>query len=60
MRLSPLWNWKKDDTITWNKRDIIKFRGITIDEDEEEIDEIEHEQYSDVEEIGTVDIDILL
>lgn len=64
MRLNPLWSWKKDDTITWidkKKRDIIKFRGITIDEDEEEKDEeVDEEEESDVEESGTMDTDISL
>ena len=59
MRLNPLWNWNKD-TIKWidkKKRDIMKFRGITPDEDEEEEEE---EEESDVEESGSMDTDILL
>ena len=61
MRLNPLFNWKKKETVEWiekKKRDMMKFRGITLDEeegsDEEEWDTIEEEWDTIEEEWDTI------
>lgn len=44
MRLNPLWNWDKEDTIDWiekKKKDFIKFRGMTATDAEEDVEEEE-------------------
>lgn len=38
IRLNPLFNWKKEDTIKWiekKRKDFIKFQGVAADEDEQ-------------------------
>ena len=35
MRLNPLWNWKRKDTIDWiEKKDFMKYAGVTVDDEE--------------------------
>jgi hypothetical protein len=38
MRLNPLWNWDRQDTIDWieKKKDFMKFRDMTATEAEED------------------------
>jgi hypothetical protein len=58
MRLNPLFNWKKKETIEWiekKKRDMMKFRGIAPDEDEEEEESDEEEWDATAEEGDTVE-----
>ena len=34
MRLNPLWNWKRKDTIDWiEKKDFMKYAGVTLDDE---------------------------
>ena len=52
MRLNPLFNWKKKETIEWiekKKGDMMKFRGIRPDEDQEE-EESDKEEWDATEE----------
>lgn len=49
MRLNPLWNWNREDTTKWiekKKKDFLKYRGATADDDGDEPDE-ESESESD-------------
>ena len=45
MRLTPLWNWNKRKTIEWidKKKKDVKCRRMTMDENEEEIEESDSE-----------------
>ena len=50
MRLNPLWNWNREDTIDWiekKKKDFMKFRAISATEAEEELEEEETDDDSD-------------
>lgn len=42
VRLNPLWNWNREDTIKWiekKKKDFMKFLGIAANEEVEEVEE---------------------
>ena len=46
IRLNPLWNWNKQKTIEWidkMKKDIMKCRRMSMDENEEENEESDSE-----------------
>ena len=50
MRLNPLWNWNREDTIDWiekKKKDFMKFQAISATEAEEELEEEETDDDSD-------------
>lgn len=51
IQLYPLFHWNKEDTIEWiekKKKDMMKFRGITPDENEEE-EQSDEEKTSDTD-----------
>jgi len=42
MRLNPLWNWKRKDTLEWidkKKKDYLKYRGLSTDRSDEQDDD---------------------
>ena len=52
MRLNPLWNWDREDTLQWiekKKKEFMKYRGMAADEIEQEEEE-EEEEEDEVEE----------
>lgn len=41
MRLHPLWNWERKETIEWiekKKKDFMKYRGIAAEENDTDTD----------------------
>jgi len=39
MRLHPLRNWERKETIEWIEKDFMKYRGIAAEENEDERDD---------------------
>ena len=60
MRLNPLWNWDREDTLQWiekKKKEFMKYRGMAADEveQEEEEEEDEEEELEQEEEYPFID-----
>ena len=63
MRLNPLCNWDREDTLQWiekKKKDVMKYRGMAANEIEQEEEEEEDEEEIEQEEEYSFFDDIVL